>query len=289
MNGGKTIETAEKELLTSLSKAYQLYNLLLDLIVAVTREERLRYELQSAKAEREGESYAMPKFAYNRFAVQLEENDQLAEYNDEKKLTWKEDIELVRKICNLIEQSETYRAYNESDESSYDEDREVWRKLYRQFIENNDDLESLLEDKSIYWNDDKEIVDSFVIKTIKRFSPENKSRQELLPEFKDATDRDFAMRLFRASILNADEYKRYMETYSIHWKLSRMPFMDIIIMQVAIAEMMSFPAIPVSVTINEFVDLAKVYSTPRSAGFINGILDTVAKSLIEEGKLMKQI
>jgi N utilization substance protein B len=289
LNGEKTLDIAEKELLTSLSKAYQLYNLLLDLIVAVTNEERLRYEMQSLRAQREGIDFVIPKFAYNRFAVQLEENEQLSEYKEDKKLSWKDDIEFVRKVCNLIEQSETYKEYILSDVDSYDADREVWRKLYKQIIEDNDDLALLLEDKSIYWNDDKEIVDSFVVKTIKRFDPANKSHQELLPEFKDEIDREYAIKLFRSSILNADEYRRYMEQYARNWKLNRMPLMDIVIMQIALAELFVFPAIPASVTINEYVELAKAYSTPRSASFVNGILDALTRALIEKGKLIKQL
>lgn len=289
MNGGKALNVAEKELLTSLSKAYQLYNILLDLIVAVTNEERLRYELQALKAQREGTEYVTPKFAYNRFAVQLEENEQLAEYKEQNKLSWKDDVEFVRKVCNLIEQSEIYKEYILSDADSYDADREVWRKLYKQIIENNEDLALLLEDKSIYWNDDKDIVDSFVVKTIKRFDPANKSQQELLPEYKDDIDREYAIKLFRTSILNSDEYQQCLERYSRNWKLSRMPFMDIVVMQTALAELMEFPAIPANVTINEYVELAKAYSTPRSASFVNGILDAMTRALIAEGKLMKQL
>ena len=289
MNEGKTMDVAEKELMTSLSKAYQLYNLLLDLIVAVTNEERLRYEMQAVRAQREGVEYVTPKFAYNRFAVQLEENEQLAEYNEVNKLSWKDDTEFVRKICNLMEQSETYQQYIASEDDSYDADREVWRKLYKQVIENNDELALLLEDKSLYWNDDKDIVDSFIIKTIKRFDPANKSKQELLPEFKDDFDKEYAIKLFRSAILNGKDYQGYMEQYSRNWKLNRMPFMDIVIMQVALAELMVFPTIPVSVTLNEYVEIAKAYSTPRSAPFINGMLDALARGLIEDGKLMKQM
>ncbi len=289
MNGGKSMTVAEKELQTSLSKAYLLYNMMLDLIVAVTKEERLRYETQAAKAQREGVEYVMPKFAYNRFAVQLEENEQLAEYKEVNNVNWIDDVEFVRRVCNLIEQSETYKQYLESDDDSYEADREVWRKLYRQVVEDNEDLSQLLEDKSLYWNDDKDIVDSFVVKTIKRFDPAKKSEQELLPEFKDDFDKEYAMKLFRSAILNAEDYQQYMEQYSHNWKLSRMPFMDIVIMQTALAELMVFPAIPVSVTINEYVEIAKAYSTPRSASFVNGMLDAIARGLIADGRLMKQM
>ena len=175
----------------------------------------------------------------------------------------------------------------ESSDSSYDADREVWRKLYKQVIQDNEDIDQLLEDKSLYWNDDKEIVDTFVLKTIKRFDPKNNSRQELLPEYRDEEDRDFARKLFRATILNADLYQRYMSEVSRNWDFSRLAYMDVVIMQIAIAEMMTFPNIPVSVTINEYVELAKIYSTPKSGGYINGMLDTIARHLISTGKLLK--
>ena len=176
-----------------------------------------------------------------------------------------------------------------SDDDSYDADRELWRKIYRTLIQSNEDLDAILEEKSLYWNDDKEIVDTFVIKTIKRFDPANKANQELLPEFKDEEDRDFAVKLFRATILNADSYQRYMSETSRNWDFSRLAYMDVVIMQIAIAEMLTFPNIPLSVTINEYVELAKLYSTPRSGGYINGMLDAIARYLIETGKMLKQI
>ncbi len=151
----------------------------------------------------------------------------------------------------------------------------------------NDNLDAMLEEKSLYWNDDKEIVDTFVLKTIKRFDPANKELQELLPEYKDEEDKEFAVKLFRATILNADQYQRFMSETSRNWDFSRLAYMDVVIMQIAIAEMMNFPNIPVNVTINEYVDLAKLYSTPRSGSYINGMLDAIARYLIDTGKMMK--
>jgi len=288
-NGNFDMANAEKELLFSLSKAYHLYHYLLDLIVAVTREERMRYELACQRAEREGTEKPSSKFVYNRFAVQLEENQALQEFIDDKKLTWKDDIEFVRKVCNVIEQTTTYVDYINSEEDSYEADREVWRRLYKQVVMENEDLDSLFEEKSLYWNDDKEIVDTFVLKTIKRFDPANKSEQPLLPEYKDEEDKDYALRLFRATIMNCEEYQSFMSEVSRNWDFSRLAYMDIVIMQIAIAEMMNFPAIPVSVTINEFVDLAKLYSTPRSGAYINGMLDAIARNLSESGRMLKQM
>ena len=108
-----------------------------------------------------------------------------------------------------------------------------------------------------------------------------------MPEYDSEDDRDYARKLFRATIMNADEYQHFMSEASRNWDFSRLAYMDIVIMQIAIAEMMTFPSIPISVTINEYVELAKLYSTPRSAGYINGMLDAIARHLIETKKLLK--
>ena len=286
-NGDGNIDKAEKELLFSLSKAYDLYNYLLELIVAITNEERHRVAIAKQRAEREGTEAPSEKFINNKFVLQLEGNKQLTSFLEDKKLTWDNDIEAVRKLCDQIEQSAFYKDYIASDDDSYDADRELWRKIYRTLIQENTDLDAVLQDKSVDWNDDKEIVDTFVIKTIKRFDPANGADQEMLPEYKDEEDRDFAVKLFRATILNADTYQHYMSDASRNWDFSRLAYMDVIIMQIAIAEMINFPNIPVNVTINEYVELAKLYSTPKSGRFINGMLDSIARYLNDTGKIFK--
>lgn len=288
-NGNHNMDNAEKELLFSLSKAYDLYNCLLSLIVAVSREAHLHYDVEVARARREGKDVPSGKFANNMFAMQLEENKQLCEYMETQKQSWADNIEFVRNLLSQMEQSQIYKDYIDSPEDSYENDREVWRKLYKALVMENENLDSLLEERSLYWNDDKEIVDTFVLKTIKRFDPKNKAKQELLPEFKDEEDKDFAVKLFRATILNADQYQRFMSETSRNWDFSRLAYMDVVIMQIAIAEMMNFPNIPVSVTINEYVDLAKLYSTPKSGSYINGMLDAIAHYLADTGKMMKVV
>ena len=288
-NGNRNMDNAEKELLFSLSKAYDLYNYMLQLIVAVTKEARKRYDLEVARAQREGTEAPSQRFAFNRLAVQLEENKMLSEWVDAKNSTWDEDIEFVRKLYTNITSSEVFQEYMEAEENEYEADREAWRKFYKLFVMNNDDLDALLEEKSLYWNDDKDVVDTFVLKTIKRFEESNKANQKLLPEYKDAEDREFARKLFRATILNGDQYQRYMSDASRNWDFSRLAYMDVVLMQIAIAELVNFPNIPASVTINEYVDLAKVYSTPRSGGYVNGMLDNIGRFLIEKGIILKEL
>lgn len=288
-NGNHNIDNAEKELIFSLSKAYHLYNYLLLLIVALTRMARKRQEIAATKAEREGTEVPSAKFAYNKFAVQLEENSMLRTFAEEQKDIWEDNIEFVKNLFLQIEQSEIYNDFMASDADDYDTHRELWRKIYRTFIQSNDDLAQLLEGISLYWNDDKDVVDTFVLKTIKRFDPVANAKQELLPEYTDEEDKEFARKLFRATILNAETYQHFMTEASRNWDFSRLAYMDVVIMQLAIAEMMTFHNIPVNVTINEYVELAKLYSTPRSGGYINGMLDTIARHLIDTGKLMKTI
>jgi N utilization substance protein B len=288
LNGNKNIDTAEKELFFSLSKAYDLYNHLLSLVVAVTKEAQRRLEVTQGRAKREGTEAPSQKFAYNRFAIQLQENKALNDFIGNQKTDWA-DTPVPGTLFETIEASEIYKEYMASGEDTYDADRELWRKLYKNFIQENPDLDNILEDQSLYWNDDKEIVDTFVLKTIKRFKEQNGSKEELLPEWDSDEEKEFARKLFRSAILNEVEYQHYMNEVSRNWDLSRLAYMDIVIMQIAIAELMTFPNIPVSVTINEYVDIAKLYSTSKSGGYINGMLDAIARNLIKSNRLMKHM
>ena len=287
-NGGKNLDTAEKELFFSLSKAYDLYNYLLLLMVEVTKQANKRLNAAKNKlVPTKEELFPNTKFVENRFIAQLEVNKQLLEFSNNQKKTWENEGDFVKTLCDKILESDIYKEYMASETSSYEEDRELWRKLYKNIIFNNIELDQVLEDQSLYWNDDKEIVDTFVLKTIKRFDEKNGAKQELLPEFKDEEDQDFARRLFRRTILNADYYRHLISENTKNWDLDRVAFMDVVIMQIALAEILSFPNIPVSVSLNEYVEIAKLYSTPKSGGFINGTLDGIVNSLKKENKLTK--
>ena len=287
-NGGKNLDTAEKELFFSLSKAYDLYNYLLLLMVEVTKQANKRLNAAKNKlVPTKEELFPNTKFVENRFIAQLEVNKQLLEFSNNQKKTWENEADFVKTLCDKILESDIYKEYMASETSSYEEDRELWRKLYKNIIFNNIELDLVLEDQSLYWNDDKEIVDTFVLKTIKRFNEKNGAKQELLPEFKDEEDQDFARRLFRRTILNADYYRHLISENTKNWDLDRVAFMDVVIMQIALAEILSFPNIPVSVSLNEYVEIAKLYSTPKSGGFINGTLDGIVNSLKKENKLTK--
>jgi N utilization substance protein B len=287
-NGGKNLDTAEKELFFSLAKSYDMYNYLLLLMVEIKRQADKKLNAAKSKLLPTAEElYPNRKFVDNRFIAQLEINTQLLQFAETQKKTWDNEPEFIKGLCEKIMDSDIYKEYMAAETSSYEEDREVWRKIYKKIIFNNADLDQVLEDQSLYWNDDKEIVDTFVLKTIKRFDEKNGSKQELLPEFKDEDDKDFARRLFRRTILNADYYRHLISENTRNWDLDRVAFMDVIIMQIALAELLSFPNIPISVSLNEYVEIAKLYSTPKSGAFINGTLDGIVKILQKDNKLTK--
>ena len=287
-NDSKNIDSAEKELFFSLSKAYDLYNYLLMLMVALTNYAQKRIDAAKAKlAPTPEELYPNMKFVENKFIAQLEVNKQLTDFVANQKRTWSNDEDFVKALYEKILDSDIYKEYMVSADTSYENDRELWRKLYKTLIFNNEELDALLEDQSLYWNDDKEIVDTFVLKTIKRFDEKNGLNQPLLPEFKDDEDKEFARRLFRRAILNCDLYRHLISENTRNWELDRVAFMDVVIMQCALAEIMSFPNIPVSVSLNEYVDIAKLYSTVKSGSFVNGTLDGIVNQLKKEGKLLK--
>ncbi len=287
-NGNKNLDTAEQELFFSLSKAYDLYNYLLLLMIELTNFAHKRIDAAKNKLVPSQEDLApCMKFVENKFIAQLEVNKQLSEFVTNQKKTWANETDFIKELFDKIASSDIYKEYMESEESSYTEDRELWRKIYKNFIMTNESLDQVLEDQSLYWNDDKEIVDTFVIKTIKKFEEKQGANQKLLPEFKDDEDQEFARRLFRRSILNEDYYRHLISENTKNWDLDRVAFMDVIIMQIALAEILSFPNIPISVSLNEYVEIAKLYSTAKSGSFINGTLDGIVNQLKKDGKLTK--
>ena len=282
-------DVAEKELLLSLDKAYDLYNYMLLLLTELSRMSLQMLEIRESRSKKlnDGQQWSH-KFVDNRFILQLESNRQLRDYCEEQELSWVDQEKFVRDLYNKVEESDFYKDYMASETSSYEEDREVWRLIYRHLICNNEELSDLLEEINVYWNDDKAIVDTFVLKTINRFTEDSSSAQALMPEFKSDADRDFATKLLYRAIVGQEYFNSLVGGSTRKWDFKRIALMDRIILQLGLAEITTFPNIPLSVSINEYVDIAKMYSTPKSGKYINATLDSIAKKLMEEGKLVKE-
>lgn len=289
INGDTKLDAAEQELFFSLSKAYDLYLYMLELMLEVNNIAERAVETATNRFLRLKEGRRpSTKFIENKFIAQLQCNHQLRDFIDNQKKTWADEEDFVRRLYKRITDSDIYKEYMATDqEATYDQDRDLWRDIYRKIIVDDEELDQLLEDKSLYWNDDRFIVDSFVLKTIKQFEQRRGANQPLMEEFREEEDRDFARRLFRATMLSKQTYRSLVSQFLQNWEISRMATMDIVILEAALAEVFTFSQIPATVTINEYVEIAKAYSTPRSGGYVNGLLDAIVRWLIEEGRIKK--
>ena len=283
-----SIDNTEKELFFCIQKAYDLYHYLLLLILEIANHAESRIEIKRNKHQpTEEDLNPNTKFVNNLVIRQLRENRHLNAYLEYKKLSWVNHPDLIKELYLFMTESETYVAYMESKERSYTEDRKFIEKLFNKIILISEDLCQVLEEQSIYWNDDIEFVISMITKTIKRFNEVAGSSQSLMPMFKDQEDKNFAKELLRKSIVNHDELRELVKEHSKNWDVDRIAFMDVLIMQLAITEFLYFPSIPTKVTMNEYIELSKFYSTEKSRNFINGILDKTLKDLKKSEKINK--
>jgi N utilization substance protein B len=227
------------------------------------------------------------KFISNLFIQQLRENRQLNAYIQQKKLSWVNHPELIKELYLILIESEIYKNYIEDDTRTYADDKKFAEKIFSKIFLVSEELYQVLEEQSIYWNDDVEFVISVIVKTFKRFNEFSDSDHRLMPLYKDNEDRDFAKELLRKSIINHDDLQMLIKVHSSNWDVDRIAFMDILMMQLAITEFLYFPTIPTKVTMNEYIEISKYYSTEKSRNFINGILDKTLKDLKKDGKISK--
>lgn len=278
----------EKEFIESLEKSYELYHYLLLLMNDITYYAEKRIDQKRNKyLPTEEDINPNTRFIDNRFVAQLRENHALDHYASAHKLSWEHHEQLIKTLFEQISTSPAYIEYMQADSCDYEADKEVWRKIFKQTLNNGSDLAEAIEEDCIYWNDDLDIVITFVIKTIKRFEEAKGADQELLPMFKDNDDKLFALKLFRASIQNGEKYRQMITSSVKNWELERLAMMDLIILQIALAEIMEVEEIPLNVSFNEYIDLAKVFSTEKSGTFINGTLDHLVQQLKKDNKLFK--
>jgi N utilization substance protein B len=279
------LRAAEKELLESLNRSYDLYHLLLLLPVALTRQYERRTAFRRQKFVPTAEDLnPNTRLLTNRFVAKLTENVSLLRYTRERSLSWDSDeaATFVRLLLEQMLASPLYKAYAEGEEDDFQADKQFWNEFFYHFICHNEEFDAYLEEKSIYWNDDVHIVESFIIKTIKKIHADSGPDMPLEPMYTDEDCREFALRLLSLTVLHAGEYSEYINRQLTNWDPDRIADVDLIILQMAVAEIINFPSIPVNVSLNEYIELAKYYGTPKSSTFVNGILDAVVRELREE-------
>ena len=281
---------AKKSLNESLEKAYELYHALLMLPVYITDMEAERIEAAKNKyCPTDEELNPNMRFVNNAFVAAIRENPDMEAYLKKHPFSWESDYYMLKDLLDKIKQSEAYKQYMAEDETSFAKDCELWRTLLRMVVFPSDSLAEALEQRSVYWNDDLTIMGTFVLKSIKHFAAAQSEEVNLLPIYKDEEDARFGPELFLTAIKERDTYRSYIDRFvnDSSWDPERLAFMDIVILVTAITELLKFPSIPMAVTMNEYVEIANYYSTPRSGQFINGVLFSIANYLKEEGKLNK--
>ena len=274
-----TLKDALKQLSKSFDKSYELYNYLLLLIVELTDlQDRRLDDAKNKYLPTEEDLNPNTRFIDNRLADMLRSNQMLKDFVAENKFTWKDDDLFMKLLLDKILHSEIYEKYMADDDDSLAHDCELWKQLFKQVILPDDDFAQLLENKSVYWNDDLDIMGTFAIKTIRRF--EEGEAEPILPMYKDAEDEDFGKQLFMKSIAAKEENDQLIDSFvTDKWDVERVAFMDRIVMDVCITEVKEFLSIPTSVSLNEYIEIAKCYSTPKSGIFVNGILNAIVRHL----------
>jgi len=282
------IAHAEKELLFSIDKTYDLYHYLLLLIleVADVATEKIDQALQKRMPTPE-DLNPKRRFIDNQVIAQLRTNTAFNDYISSKKLSWINHPHIPRILYNKMIAWEAYEEYMSSEIHSYSADKKFIVNLVTKLFAESEDLESNFEEQSIYWNDDTEYVIVMIEKTLKKFKSDNKENAPLMPLYKNQEDEDFVKILFRKAVLHTKQCSELIENNTTNWEVERIALMDILVMQLAITEIIEFPEIPVKVTLNEYIEIAKYYCTPKSSTFVNGILDNIVKEIREKGLFKK--
>ncbi len=285
----KSAAMARDELQQSFEKSYELYNYLLKLIIDVTDlQDRYLDEAKHKFLPSHEDLNPNPKFVDNELVEALRNNEQLQQYIKEHKLTWRDNELFLKLILNKIQNSSIYQEYMENSVSDLDSDCNLWRQLFKRLLIDDDDLLEELENQSVYWSsDDLDFMGQFVIKTIRRIN--DGEPNPIMPMYKDEEDSEFGDQLFATAIsqqeLNEATINHYIDTRN--WDVERIALLDKAIMLVALAEVRSFEKIPTTVTLNEYIEIAKLYSAGSSPAFINGVLNAAIRDMKNQKVIMK--
>ncbi|WP_298472728.1 transcription antitermination factor NusB [uncultured Maribacter sp.] len=285
-----SLEKQKKFLDVSIENMYSLYLLLLGLLIEVHQMAENQLNLSSKKylANASDDLPYKEKFIANKVLQQLVNNEQLKEELEIRKLdNWYLNEEYVKLIYKNILESDMYLKYMHTSENSYEKDKELIVGLFKEIIAPNEKIYDYFEDDKLTWVDDIPIVNTYLLKHFKKVK-ENSRDSFFLPRLvKDDEDMQYAQKLLSKTLLTNDVLEKEIEGKTPNWDKDRIAGIDAILLKMAICELLNFPSIPERVTINEYLEIAKEYSTPKSSIFINGILDKLTKEYKEAGKLNK--
>lgn len=306
------LETAEQELMLSIRKSYDLYHYLLLLLIAMSDVAREKTELaRNKKIPSPEDINPNTRFADNRVIAQLRNSNQLRAYTDATPalwtrkdkitgfkglsrwlgtlgLSWSDNPEVVRMVYNEMTKWDIYIEYMASADNSYRDDQRFVKDIITSLLPASEDLASSLEEQSVYWNDDLPFVAAMIRNSLGKLREHDDGRNIVMPAmYTNNDDEQFVKVLLRKAILNSEKNSALIDSHTTNWEVERIALMDKLVMQLAITELVEFPEVPVKVTLNEYIEIAKDYCTDKSSTFVNGILDKIVKEMRANGSLNK--
>ncbi len=290
LNGDPDIIKGENELVRSIQRLHELYIYQLSFLTEMV--DFARHRLEEAKLKylpTEEDLNPNTRFIDNRIILQLTNNRDFVRRSNQLKISWKEEEELVRRLYQSIRNSDLYGDYMSSHEDSFEKDRTFILDLFRQYIQIDEALLSFYEEKYMHWANDCFVAFYYIEKTI-RAMEENPVKNDLLPglpPIPEEEDLEFAVQLFQKTIRYSGEFEKMISERTLNWDTERIAMLDMLLLKMALTEIMEFQAIPVKVSFNEYIEISKEYSTPKSKVFINGILDKLISELTQENRIKK--
>lgn len=283
----KSIKVSLDNLFKGTSRSYDLYLYLLSLLTEIAHEEE-RYLADLPPRMTAAEYQQLSHLHQNSFIAFLESDSFFQNQLKTRSISGTKDLDLIRKVYHQLRQRDEYKGYVSVSSHTEREDVELCTFIFKEVIAASEPLMTSLEEQNIWWAEALELVNSMVLKTIKVAHPDKKGQFDLMPEFRDEEDdKEFMERLFTETIRNDEPYEKLIAEKTKNWELERIALIDVILLKMALGEILNFPGIPVKVSINEYIDISKDYSTPKSKVFINGIIDKLVADLRSSGAIQK--
>ncbi len=285
-SGSDNLRASEKNLVESIDKAYDLYYQMMSLVVEVARYAEGRIELAMQKKLPTYEDLnPNRRFVDNAVIHLMANSDSINDYIAERKLSWAMQSDAIRDVYNRLIEAEFYKKYMSAPVVTFTDDRKFVEEFF-QWLEEDEAMLDVVNEMSLLWSDDYGFALFMALRTVQNLKRSH-TEVKVLPKFKSDEDLDFAKRLFVKSLVDYEDNQEIVDRYSKNWDVERVVFMDSLIINIAIVELKQFDSIPVKVTLDEWIDIAKYYSSPTSSNFVNGVLDKIVADFMADGTIQK--
>ncbi|MEN8138957.1 MAG: transcription antitermination factor NusB [Bacteroidota bacterium] len=287
-SGNDKVDGEQKNMLRSIDNIFDLYILLLDLVVEVVEwDKNILEKRKNRLSPQDRELAPNEKFANNKFVAKLAESKALNQNLEDRSLGWKDHDEYLQILLKEIKESDLYAKYIAKDSPRFKSDKNFMIDVYKEIIAPNEKIHEFIESENISWLGDLAVANSMVVKSLTLIFEDSEDEQPLMTLYKDLEDKKFAIDLFKKTILNSEKTRKLISDKTPGWDSDRIAQLDLILMEMGLSEFLYFPSIPTKVTINEYLELSKDFSTPKSRVFINGVLDNLWRDLDKEGVIKK--